>query len=284
MIKPMLAQVYDSEKFTIELHENVMVQPKLDGIRCIFTKDGAYSRAGNKFMNLAHLELKLIPFFKKNPEIILDGELYNHKLKDNFEKIVSLVKKKKPTADDRLDAQNLVQYYVYDIVPAKPSMNQVYTARYDYIHKEFKKKKYAKIIQVTPTYPVLNAEEARTYHQAFLAEGYEGSIIRANQLYKQKRSPYLLKVKDFSDTEATITGYEEGKGKRQGTLGKFLMTDDEGVEFGCPPGKGYTYKDLSNMLLNIHYYMGKRATFTYFQRTKKGSYRHPLFKSLRNYE
>lgn len=284
MIKPMLAQVYDSKKFTIELHKNVMVQPKLDGIRCIFTKDGAYSRAGNKFMNLAHLELKLIPFFKKNPEIILDGELYNHKLKDNFEKIVSLVKKKKPTADDRLDAQNLVQYYVYDIIPAKPSMNQVYTARYDYIHKEFKKKKYAKIIQVTPTYPVLNAEEARTYHHAFLAEGYEGSIIRANQLYKNKRSPYLLKVKDFSDTEATITGYEEGKGKRQGTLGKFLMTDDEGVEFGCPPGKGYTYKDLSNMLLNIHYYIGKRATFTYFQRTKKGSYRHPLFKSLRNYE
>ena len=284
MIKPMLAQVYDSKKFTIELHENVMVQPKLDGIRCIFTKDGAYSRAGNKFMNLAHLELKLIPFFKKNPEIILDGELYNHKLKDNFEKIVSLVKKKKPTADDRLDAQNLVQYYVYDIIPAKPSMNNLYTARYDYIHKEFKKKKYAKIIQVTPTYPVLNAEEARTYHHAFLAEGYEGSIIRANQLYKNKRSPYLLKVKDFSDTEATIVGYEEGKGKRQGTLGKFLMIDDEGVEFGCPPGKGYTYKDLSNILLNIHYYIGKRATFTYFQRTKKGSYRHPLFKSLRNYE
>ena len=284
MIKPMLAQVYDSKKFTIELHENVMVQPKLDGIRCIFTKDGAYSRAGNKFMNLAHLELKLIPFFKKNPEIILDGELYNHKLKDNFEKIVSLVKKQKPTADDRLDAQHLIQYYVYDVIPAKPSLNEVHIKRHNFLCKEFKKKKYARIIQVTPTYPVVNAEEARTYHHAFLAEGYEGSIIRANQLYKNKRSPHLLKVKDFSDTEATIIGYEEGKGKRQGTLGKFLMIDDEGVEFGCPPGKGYTYKDLSNILLNIHYYIGKRATFTYFQKTKKGSYRHPLFKSLRNYE
>ena len=284
MIKPMLAQVYDSSKFTIKLHDNVMVQPKLDGIRCIFTKHGAYSRAGNKFMNLAHLELKLIPFFKKNPEIILDGELYNHKLKDNFEKIVSLVKKQKPTADDRLDAQHLIQYYVYDVIPAKPSLNEVHIKRHNFLCKEFKKKKYAKIIQVTPTYPVLNAEEARTYHHAFLAEGYEGSIIRANRLYKNKRSPYLLKVKDFSDTEATIIGYEEGKGKRQGTLGKFLMIDDEGVEFGCPPGKGYTYKDLSNILLNIHYYIGKRATFTYFQKTKKGSYRHPLFKSLRNYE
>ena len=32
MIKPMLAQVYDSNIFTIDLHEYVMVEPKLDGI------------------------------------------------------------------------------------------------------------------------------------------------------------------------------------------------------------------------------------------------------------
>ena len=51
----------------------------------------------NQFMNLEHLELKLKVFFKNNPEAILDGELYNHKLKNDFEKIVSLVKKKKPT-------------------------------------------------------------------------------------------------------------------------------------------------------------------------------------------
>ena len=29
-------------------------------------------------------------------------------------------------------------------------------------------------------------------------------------------------------TEATIIGYEAGKGKREGTLGKFFMMDDEG--------------------------------------------------------
>jgi hypothetical protein len=38
------------------------------------------------------------------------------------------------------------------------------------------------------------------------------------------------------------------------------------------------------ILENIHKYMGQRATFTYFERTKAGSYRHPLFKTLRNYE
>ena len=115
-------------------------------------------------------------------------------------------------------------------------------------------------------------------------QGYEGSILRLNKPYEQKRSYNLQKFKDFSDTEATITGYEEGKGKRQGTLGKFIMTDDEGNEFGCPPGKGFTYKDLKLILDNIHDYIGQRATFTYFQRTQAGSYRHPLFKTLRNYE
>ena len=121
-------------------------------------------------------------------------------------------------------------------------------------------------------------------HDVHLAQGYEGSMLRTNGFYEQKRSYNLQKFKDFSDDEATITGYEEGKGKRQGTLGKFLMTDDEGIQFGCPPGKGYTYKDLENMLLNIHDYICQRATFTYFQRTQAGSYRHPLFKALRNYE
>ena len=62
------------------------------------------------------------------------------------------------------------------------------------------------------------------------------------------------------------------------------MQDDDGNEFGCPPGKGYNYKDMENMLNNIHDYIGARATFTYFERTKAGSYRHPLFKAIRNYE
>ena len=100
---------------------------------------------------------------------------------------------------------------------------------------------------------------ARDIHATFLSEGYEGSIIRLDGLYKHGRSYDLMNFKDFSDAEATIVGYELGKGKRTGTIGKFLMMDDEGVEFGCPPGKGYNYKDLANMLLNIKDYMGQRA-------------------------
>ena len=41
---------------------------------------------------------------------------------------------------------------------------------------------------------------------------------------------------------------------------------------------------LTNILNNIHDYIGKTATFTYFERTPAGSYRHPQFKAIRNYE
>ena len=139
-------------------------------------------------------------------------------------------------------------------------------------------------IRTLDCFKVWNTEEVEAYHEGFLEEGYEGSILRKNSAYECKRSWTLMKIKDFSDAEATIIGYEEGKGKRKGHLGKFIMQDDDGIEFGCPPGKGYTYEDMKNMLENIHDYIGKRATFTYFERTKAGSYRHPLFKGLRNYE
>jgi ATP-dependent DNA ligase len=183
---------------------------------------------------------------------VLDGELYNHKLKNDFEKIISLVRKQKPTADDRLDAKNLVQFHVYDYFddhqykePYKQRMQNLVTSDI-----------YDAQIKHVPAQLVDSYNYAREVHADFLDQGYEGSIIRLNGLYKHGRSYDLMKFKDFSDTEATITGYEEGKGKRQGTLGKFLMTDDEGIQFGCPPGKGYTYKDLANMLLNIHDYIG----------------------------
>ena len=276
MMKPMLAHKYDDSRVDWSLP--VYIQPKLDGVRCLFTKDGAYSRTGKKFMNIAHIEKELIPFFKDRPDFVLDGELYNHNLKNDFEKIISLVRKQKPTADDRLEARKLVQFHVYDYIDG------VYDSYRKRMHNLVTSDLYSPSIQYVPAKLVDSYNYARDLHATYLREGYEGSIIRLDGVYKHGRSYDLMKFKDFSDTEATIVGYELGKGKRTGTLGKFLMMDDEGVQFGCPPGKGYSYKDLSDMLLNINDYIGQRATFTYFQRTQAGSYRHPLFKCIRNYE
>ena len=279
-VKPMLA--YKAGMRPIDFSEQVFIQPKLDGVRCLFTKDGAFSRTGKQFMNVAHIENQLKEFFKINPDIVLDGELYNHQLKDDFEKIISLVRKQKPTDDDRNEASDMINYHVYDFIsdtPASYMVRKEVLATWNGLFEW----DYTDVYLLT-TIPVKSNEDARAIHEANLAGGFEGSIIRLNKPYEQKRSYNLQKFKDFSDKEATIIGFVPGKGKRAGTLGKFIMRDENGVEFGCPPGKGYSHADLREILENITSFIGQQATFTYFERTKAGSYRHPQFKTLRNYE
>ena len=285
--KPMLA--YPVSDKPIDYESVVYMQPKLDGVRCLIQSDSysdkgiilqtvtAYSRNGKEWKNIDHILEELVPFFTKHPDVVLDGELYNHNFKDDFESIISMVRKTKPTDEDRyISAQN-VQFHCYDIIDT----SKTYTQRRNFIVQNLPIRD--SIVGVF-TQLVSSEREAKQVHKANLAKGYEGSIVRINDVYKCGRSWSLRKFKDFHDAEANIVGYEEGKGKRAGTLGKFLMQDDEGIQFGCPPGKGHNYKDLAIMLANIHQYMGQRATFTFFERTKAGSYRHPLFKCIRNYE
>jgi DNA ligase-1 len=281
MIKPMLAYKVDAKP--VDWTKKVYMQPKLDGVRCLIQLNDkgevyAYSRTGKPWLNIAHILEDLEYFFEIHPDVILDGELYNHDLRDDFEKIISLVRKQKPTDQQRLEASELVQFHCYDYV--ETVMNESYSYRKDQLCTS---DMYSECVKFVPTTLVVE-DQAQIQHQLNLDEGYEGSILRLDGPYQCKRSYNLQKFKDFHDTEATIVGYVDGKGKREGTLGKFLMQDDDGIEFGCPPGKGYNYKMLADMLTNIHNYIGKRATFTYFERTKAGSYRHPLFKTIRNYE
>jgi len=283
--KAMLAQNVGDYSRIKDSDWPLYVQPKLDGVRCLIQREGsdlgfvvkAYSRTGKEWLNINHILDELAPFFMENPNIILDGELYNHDLKDDFEKIISLVRKTKPTDEDRIESSKMVQFHCYDII----NETRVFEERMAFIYNKVPQ---SYCVEHVPTIKVHEIEEVEVNHEGFLELGYEGSILRKNEPYECKRSWTLMKVKDFSDAEATITGYEIGKGKREGTLGKFMMTDDYGNEFGCPPGKGYTYKDMTDILENIHDYIGQRATFTYFERTKAGSYRHPLFKCIRNYE
>jgi ATP-dependent DNA ligase len=289
--KPMLA--YPASAKPIDYSKPTFIQPKLDGVRCVIQANKlpysvgdtdnefdviAYSRTGKEWKNINHILKELIPFFQKYPNVILDGELYNHDLRDNFEKIISLVRKTKPTDEDRLEASELTQFHCYDIIDEELPFDK----RCEFISEALML--LGDSIHTLDTIMVFDEDEAQSIHRSNLKKGYEGSIVRTNDVYACKRSHNLRKFKDFQDAEAYIVGYEEGKGKREGHLGKFIMQDEDGNKFGCPPGKGYNYQDMKDMLKNIHEYMGQTATFTYFERTKAGSYRHPLFKAIRDYE
>jgi len=283
--KPMLA--YPVSDKPINYDNKISMQPKLDGVRCVIQYENmgleyevkAYSRTGKEWKNIEHILFNLRPWFALNPNVILDGELYNHDLKDDFETIISLVRRQKPDDIDMLESADLVQFHCYDIIDETKTFEE----RNRFIVQNVPRNH---CIHHVKTQAVATESLAKVVHQQNLDNGYEGSILRTNDVYQCKRSHSLRKFKDFHDTEATIIGFVEGKGKRLGTLGKFIMRDADGVEFGCPPGKGYNYKDLKALLHRAQWYVDHKATatFTYFERTKANSYRHPLFKCIRDYE
>ncbi len=268
----------------IDYTKPVFMQPKLDGVRCLIQqeihKEGdkvvAYSRTGKEWKNIDHILQSLKPFFAGNPDVILDGELYNHALRDDFEKIISCVRKQKPTPMDRAESRKLVQFHCYDIVDE----SLLFADRIQWLQTNLKPTYGIKIVQTTKG--ICSNDQANAFQDLNLKAGYEGSILRLNTEYQCKRSHSLRKFKDFHDAEAVITDWVEGKGKRKGTIGKFMAIDSDGNTFGMPVMDNF--KKLQTMFKEMQGWVGKEATFTYFERTKANSYRHPLFKAIRDYE
>ncbi len=264
----------------IDYTKPVFMQPKLDGVRCLIQYDNsvvtAYSRTGKQWLNIDHILQSLKPFFQANPNVILDGELYNHDFKDDFESIISMVRKTKPTDEARVESAKHVQFHCYDVIDGK---QEHYSARRNFLVQFLP---ISNCVKHVFTQLVSSEKEAKQVHKTNLANGYEGSIVRINDVYKCGRSWSLRKFKDFHDAEAKLTSWVEGKGKRVGTIGKFMAVDADGNEFGMPVMDNF--KKLQTMFDEMKTWVGKKATFTYFERTKAGSYRHPLFKAIRDYE
>jgi len=277
--KPMLAYPVSSKPIPYE--KLMYIQPKFDGVRCVIQYDNsqvtAYSRTGKEWKNIDHIRFNLKSFFQLNPKIVLDGELYNHDLNNDFEKIISLVRKTKPTDEDRLESSKMVQFHCYDAINMDANSN--FSVRNEWISLNVPNNHCVKHVE---THEIWAEKYALQYHKINLKNGYEGSILRLNEPYQTKRSHNLRKFKDFHDSEATITGWVEGKGKRVGTIGKFTAVDSEGNEFGMPVMDKFEY--LQQNFKKMQKWVGKIATFTYFERTKANSYRHPLFKCIRDYE
>jgi len=276
--KPMLA--YPVSDKPIDYTKPVFMQPKLDGVRCLIQCDNsvvtAYSRTGKVWKNIDHILHNLKPFFHWNPDVVLDGELYNHDLKDDFEQIISCVRKQKPTDEHRALSEKLVQFHCYDVIDDVVTFSN----RSQWLKNHLNDTHCVKVVQTLSN--VGSHGQANIFHANYLKQGYEGSILRLNTEYQCKRSHSLRKFKDFHDAEAVLVDWVEGKGKRAGTIGKFIAIDADGNTFGMPVMDNF--KKLQTMFKEMQGWVGQEATFTYFERTKANSYRHPLFKALRNYE
>lgn len=206
-----MAKVFAEDGRVVAPGNAVYLQPKLDGIRCIANAKGLWSRTNARIVSVPHIFEALRPIFVKYPGILLDGELYNHDFKYNFNQISSLVTKTKPEPGDLLETAALVQYWVYDSISGY--REAPFSARFDI--DRFEGLIEHPLVWV-PTFEAHHRLEIDGLYESFLAEGYEGAMVRLDVPYENKRTYSLLKRKEKMDAEFKIKSFEEGDGNAAG--------------------------------------------------------------------
>jgi len=288
---PMLAQDFKNKNRNKDVYDSlqsetkVFSQPKLDGIRCIATKDGLFTRNGKEITAVPHIAKELQKLFVEYPDAVLDGELYNHAYKDDFNKIVHLVRKQNLTKEHLVESEKMIQYHIYD-VPQIGTLDEqsLYSYRIGMLKTQGvpKKLRWSSAIAIVDTTLVKNEKHLDELYSDYTLAGYEGQMIRIDGPYENKRSAKLLKRKDFVDEEYTILGYDEGNGNRTGTIRNFLFKNKNGKEFTSNI-KG-TFEYLTELLHKAEGLIGKKATVKYFNLTPDGVPRFPIVIAIRDYE
>lgn len=266
--EPMLAIKFkDVKKWDEDVY---FVQPKLDGVRAVVKDDGVWSRGGkqNPAVPHIHAEWKTL-----NTEVIFDGELYNHRFRDNFNEIQSLALQKKPNEEDLRKSSRLVEYHVYDcFIPSEPNAN--FKRRQQVLSDLIDDLPADTMIKLVDTVEVTNIDMFNVIYGEQLEEGYEGQMIRLNKPYENKRSKSLIKRKEFEDSEYRIVRLEEGKGNWSGCVKRVVCARDDDKEFGS--GIRGSRDFLAQMLVEADEYVNGTVTVRYPNLTPDGIPRFPV--------
>ena len=208
---PTLAKVYDPRQHT----QSYWIQAKVDGVRCIATKEGEevilYTRHGNliKGFNKIRKELKNL----LNEGDYLDGELYSYDL--SFEEVCSSV---------RTGKGNLL-FIIFDFIQNNKS-EMLFSQRWNALQETFNGLKYTLPVEQMekPVRSKKSIEEATSY---FVQRGFEGAILRSESKHIDGRNDTLLKNKPFQDDEFTMTDFEVTK------TGRFMahLINEHGQSF-----------------------------------------------------
>jgi DNA ligase-1 len=258
---PMLAK--DFKKEVKKVSFPCYVQPKLDGMRSLGSEDdGFMSRTGKAIDTLGHIVLADLD------DAILDGELYAHGI--SFQENMKLIKKYRPGQTEQ------VKYHVYDMV-----MDAPFEERRAILYNLLRNLDNPNI-EIVPTWIVNSQEEIIDFHQRFIAQGYEGTMVRHSEegYAVNKRSSQLLKYKDFLDEVYEVVDVVPSESRpEQGVVvcTKIMEQAGENVwvqNFNC--GMKFSHADREEILANKQNYIGKMAEIRFFEYTDGGIPRFPV--------
>lgn len=276
---PMLAQTYEPEstkkkKNTITFP--CLLQPKLDGLRCVVSKQNNkilfQSRTGMYFETLEHLVPQLEKLFEKH-NVILDGELYTRDYP--FEELSGLIKKKKLTSIDK-DKLKLVSYHIYDIIN-----DEVFSSRIKFLQQKIPKLNALNLFDVE-TVLCNDQEKFKEMFSRWVGDGYEGIMLRNKDgIYmKNYRSHDLQKYKEFKEDEFEIIGFKEGEGRDEGTV-LWICKTPEGGSFSVRP-RG-TIASRKELFQKGDHYIGKKLTVIFQELSEMNIPRFPVGKDIREH-
>lgn len=273
MLKPQLAVAC---KDTSKLKYPVIVEPKLDGVRCLAHLDedkiSFYSRDLKPFVNFEELEQDLIKNFLWAGEVVLDGEVVAKSGK--FDDTISRARSHRG-----VNTHIEYEYHIFDILHG----------RFDtlYMRKEYLGMFESSIyFKIAPFVAVDTEQELLDCHKAYCDAGYEGTMIKnPYAIYHHGRNQDWKKLKPFHTADLTITNITEGKGKASGMMGRIevqgFIGDSDDVYVKTEVGTGFSDELRKDMFDNKNKYLGKVAEIQYQEITKDNSLRFPSFKRMR---
>jgi len=256
-VLPMLANKWDDRKKYIS--EPFYVQPKLDGVRLLVSKDGGISRTGKIIPGTEVLGKGL------GPGQYVDGEAYDPNL--NFEELTSTFK------TDPLK----LKFHVFDFFDLK-KCPMTFEERWDVV-KSLSNPHY----EYVETFSVKKHTDMNGFHKMFMQQGYEGTMIRdKDSMYEVgQRSNYLLKYKDFQTEEYEITGAKTGHGRDADAVVWVCKTENDNQFTVRPEG---TIVQREEHYRNYKKYIGKMLTVRFQNLTALGVPRFPVGVTIRDYE
>ena len=228
-----------------------LLEPKLDGVRCITIVDydartvTMYSRNGKVLENFNHITDALLEHIDDiERSYVLDGEI----ISTSFQALMKQVHRK-----DNVKADDAV-LMLFDIIP----LSEFQTGK-----STLGQRRRSKLLaSMKPTFdrvgnigiiPQTEVDldgyvgelQFKEFNQTAINEGYEGIMIKdPDAKYECKRSASWLKMKPFIEVSLAVTATEEGTGRNAGKLGALVCEgEDDGKTISVNVGSGFTDSD-----------------------------------------
>jgi ATP-dependent DNA ligase len=289
--RPMLANTFDASLYKIENKSRafkmtfpVLVQPKLDGIRCVSSRIGSVgeneivmkSRKGVEIHHFKEIkeEIKVLFSRSSNNNLIFDGELFTTTV--NFETISGIVRQ----VNASLDSKKLIEYHIYDVYDPM-NVGCSFVDRFSFLRNLFTNDSVFFKIKLVETRYAADVHEIEDAHECFVKEGFEGVMIRQEKgIYEEnKRSKFLQKHKSFLEEEFEIVNIHDGEGN-----------DNNLVIWECKTGTGKifsvrprgTFKEREILFMNASVHIGRYLTVILQEYSADGIPRFPVGKSIRD--